>query len=122
MLDTNSVVQLFDSAVRLARDENPANPMASAEESFVAVLQRHPTSHTSGQYQQHGITGFGWAARRDVLERHGLYEHCLAGSADHLMAHAFCGDVVSPCIQRTFQGNTRHQQNSRPGPAASRQM
>ena len=54
----------------------------------------------TGHFEDHGHTGYGWAARRELLDRHGLYEYAVAGSADHYMAHAAMGDIESPCIDR----------------------
>lgn len=41
-----------------------------------------------GRYDTHGHTGYGWAMRREIFNQVGLYEHAIAGSADHFMAHA----------------------------------
>jgi hypothetical protein len=54
----------------------------------------------TGDFGVHGHTGFGWAARRSVLDQVGLYDACVAGGGDHVMAHAFCGDWESPCLMR----------------------
>src|SRR5262249_31445548 len=59
-----------------------------------------PESLRSGDYLRHGETGLAWAARRSVLAGCGLYDACIVGGADHVMAHALCGDWSSPCISR----------------------
>ena len=51
-------------------------------------------------FDRHGHTGFAWAARRELLLEHGLYDVGLAGTGDHLMAHAMCGEWESPCLPR----------------------
>ena len=54
--------------------------------------------------QDHGHTGYGWAARREVLSN-GLYDGCISGLGDHLMAHAFAGEWNSGCLQLHFRDN-----------------
>lgn len=44
-------------------------------------------------YEQHGHTGFAWAARRDVLDTHGLYDRAILGGGDMICAHAFAADA-----------------------------
>jgi len=67
-------------------------------ESFASVYARDPWPSRNDHYFVHGHTGFAWAARREVLDYCGLYDACLTGSGDHLMAHAFAGALNSPCI------------------------
>jgi hypothetical protein len=43
-------------------------------------------------YFDHGHTGFAWAGRRDVLERHGFYDCQILGNGDFVMAHAMFGN------------------------------
>ena len=64
-----------------------------------------PTKHLAGYFSQHGHTGFAWAARRDLPASHGLYEACVYGDGDHMMAHAACGDWDSPCVDRSIVGS-----------------
>lgn len=35
--------------------------------------------------------GFAWAARRDLLDRHGLYDACIIGGGDRALAYAIFG-------------------------------
>jgi hypothetical protein len=101
LLDEMPVVQPFSEVVRL-----PKGHLAFQEEgprywSFAAVRNEFRECIFGGDYERHGHTGFGWAARRDWLDRHGLYDCCLTGSGDHLMAHAMCGDLDSHCVRQT---------------------
>lgn len=107
-LDQAPVVQPFSEVVRLPRSVSAFTGVGDAWESFAKVLAREPETVLTGDFFLHGHTGFAWAARRSLLETHGLYDACISGSADHLMAHAFCGDVRSDCVQRIFGGNRRH--------------
>src|SRR5208283_616142 len=52
----------------------------------------------SGDFDRHGHTGYAWAAWKDLILKHGLYDRSIAGSGDHLMAHAMMGDLSSPCV------------------------
>lgn len=108
LLDEFPVVQLFDRAIRLPRGHDAYHGEGDLWESFAAVSRRSPHLMLKGDFAAHGHTGFAWAARRDYLDRHGLYDACIAGSGDHMMAHALCGDWTSPCIQRIIGQNNRH--------------
>ncbi|WP_147127589.1 hypothetical protein [Shimia ponticola] len=59
----------------------------------------------SDDYPTHGHTGYTWGARRSFLEECGLYDTCMSGSGDHLMAHAFCNDLETGCFDQVFQDN-----------------
>jgi hypothetical protein len=109
-LDSSPVVQLFDEAVRLPRGHGAYSGEGDLWKGFAASLASDPDALFSGRFDRHGHTGFAWAARRDFLETHGLYDTCVAGSGDHLMAHAFCGDWDSPCIDRIVGGEGAHRE------------
>jgi hypothetical protein len=55
----------------------------------------------------HGHTGFAWGAHTDILKKYGLYEACIMGGGDHMMAHAFCGDWDGKCVTSYF-GKNKH--------------
>ena len=100
LLDDLAVVQLADRFVRLPRGCQAYAGVGEVWESFGAVYTEHPNAMLLGDYGIHGHTGFGWAARRSVLDQIGLYDACIAGGGDHVMAHAFCGDWESHCLTR----------------------
>ena len=108
LLDEFPVVQLFDRAIRLPRGHMAYTGEGDAWASFAAVYRRQPQQLLAGDFAAHGHTGFAWAARRDWLDAHGLYDACIAGSGDHMIAHAVCGDWTSPCIRRIIGDNNRH--------------
>jgi hypothetical protein len=99
-LDQAQVVQPFDQVVRLPPQQLEYGGEGEHWESFCACCSRHPELLSAGNFHYHGHTGFAWAARRATLQRQGLYDACMTGSSDHLMAHAFCGDWVSECITK----------------------
>lgn len=99
-LQDASVVQLFDTCNRLPRDYAHADAVGQVCTSFGSVVCKDRSVLRSGKYEDHGHPGYAWAARKEILDRHGLYNFAVAGSADHYMAHAAVGDLDSPCIER----------------------
>jgi len=100
MLDRYPVVQAFEGAVRLPRGcDTPARD-APAWRGFAAAQAVDTASLVAGDYRRHGETGLAWAARREVLAEVGLFDACVVGGGDHVIAHALCGDWASPCIGR----------------------
>ena len=107
-LETAVVVQPFAEVVRLSRGALAPCQGDEVYESFGAVYVNRPEELALGKFERHGHTGFAWAARRDLLARHGFYDACIAGSGDHMMAHAFAGDAGSACIARMVGRSGRH--------------
>jgi hypothetical protein len=99
-LDRFAVMQPFSRAVRLPLGRIMDTGEATAWEGFAEVMGRIPEAVSSGDFAVHGHTGFAWGMRREILQRHGLYDACIAGGADHLMAHAFTGEWESACLDR----------------------
>jgi len=108
LLDSYRVVQLFDRVIRLPREHAFFSGQGDAWNSFASVYQSRPNQLLRGDFALHGHSGFAWAARRDALEHNGLYDACISGSGDHMMAHAFCGDWESTCIDRILGSNNLH--------------
>jgi len=96
-LEDHAVVQLFDSVVRLPRGHKEYRGEGEFHTSFCLEQRNRPGCERLGWFE-HGHTGFAWAARREFFDRCGLFDLCLSGSADHMMAHAFVGDFDSKCI------------------------
>ena len=104
LLDESMVVQPFDHAIRLAQGEYSATEQSVAHESFASVWQRDRSRIYAGGLDVHGHTGFAWAARRDLLTQHGLYDAFITSNGDHFMAHIFAGDLTSGCVRSVRQG------------------
>jgi hypothetical protein len=101
-LDQFMVVQPWSHAVRLHRD-NRDDGTGILDESFASMFVRDPRAARNFGYNHHGHTGYAWAARRELFDKCGLYDACLPGSSDHMMAHAFAAGMAnSPCMERTF--------------------
>jgi hypothetical protein len=101
LLEDHAVVQLFEHAIRLPQGVHEFAGRGDFVQGFGSVYSSDPDMPFLGCYPLHGHTGYGWAARREALPL-GLYDACLSGSADHLMAHVFAGDLASRCITRTL--------------------
>ena len=93
------VVQPFSHCVRLPRGAErcePATlPFGGGEgQLFYGIAWGVHAKGLDGlaHYTRHGHTGFAWAARRTLLETHGLYEANLLGNADTDIAHAMFGN------------------------------
>ncbi len=107
-LDKYPVVQPFTAVARLPRGKTRYVRAAELYDSFAAVYADRPQILLKGDFALHGHTGFAWAARREVIAAHGLYDAMIAGSGDHVMAHAFAGDFSSRCIRRILAENPHH--------------
>lgn len=110
LLERWAVVQPFKWVVRLPRGFTAYWGLGDVWKSFGAVYAHDPARLVRGSFDKHGHTGFAWAARRELLERRGLYDACIAGSADHMMAHAMGGDWATACIDRIIGDNTPHRE------------
>jgi hypothetical protein len=107
-LEDFPVVQLFDRAIRLPRTASSDTKHGDMYSGFAEVYARQPQRLLAGDFAAHGHTGFAWAACREVLASRGLYDACIAGSGDHMMAHAFCGDWTSRCVDRIIGAANHH--------------
>jgi hypothetical protein len=112
-LDHHAAVQLFSEVVRLPKGESWGRRGEERWDAFAAIAKTHPNQLLWANFARHGHTGFAWAAHRDLLTRHGLYDGCITGSGDHMMAHAFAGDWTGDCIDRILGANHAHQTHFR---------
>jgi hypothetical protein len=87
-----AAVQLFETACWLPRDATTMTGDARTTTGLAARLAQHPDRGRALAEYFNGHTGFAWAARRDLLERHGLYDRAIAGGGDMINAHVFAGD------------------------------
>jgi hypothetical protein len=103
LLKTHMVAQLFGSCLRLAKG-NTLGATPDRAFSFGAVTPGHLDLLSCGRYDRHGHTGYAWAMRRELFDEVGLYEHSVAGSADHYIAHAIY-NVYGFCVEHSLKGN-----------------
>ena len=95
-LDEVAVVQPFDRVGRLERGRTTF--AGAARCSFACQQQRRPES-AQLRGSAHGHPGIAWAARRSLLERHGIYDAATSGGGDELFAHAAGGGLNSRCVR-----------------------
>ena len=100
LLDTYPVVQPFEMALWLPKGPARFRGRGLAWPSYAKVFMERPTEYRNGDFDTHGHCGYAWAARRSLLEAHGLFDKSIAGGGDHLMAHAMGGDFSSNCVQK----------------------
>ncbi len=103
--DSCTVVQLFESCVRLNRDGS-IGEIPDEAESFASVTTKDISTLDCGRYDKHGHTGYAWAMRRELFDELGLYEYAVSGSADHFMAHAIYG-TYGFCIENALKHDPR---------------
>lgn len=102
LLDEVPIVQLFNRAYRLPQDTASYRGSGSVWSSFAYEWQARGPTILRGDFDDHGHTGFAWAARREIFTTYGLFDSCIAGGADHVMAHVMCGDWSSFCLSRSL--------------------
>lgn len=102
LLEHFPVLQPFCCVSRLPRGSEWVLSDNERRASLGAVYQRDPLAVWSGDINRHGEPGFAWAARREVLDSTGLYDACVTGGGDHLIAHAMHGYLNAPCILKTI--------------------
>jgi hypothetical protein len=111
LLENRAMVQLFDRFTDLPRDRDRPEANAKFGDGFVFLHARGdheqllygrrywtdltPVADGTVRVARRASSGFAWAARRDVLGPHGLYDGCVAGSGDRAIACAALGRAVS---------------------------
>ncbi|MDX1412704.1 MAG: hypothetical protein R3293_00850 [Candidatus Promineifilaceae bacterium] len=100
LLETYVVVQPFDTACWLPRGAHTITtelPRGLDEGHYMpgmafTLAQSDNRRRLLVDYQLHGHTGFAWAARRSLLQRHQLYDRHILGGGDMVIAHSLFGD------------------------------
>ena len=98
--DGRRFVQPFDDFIRLPRHPDPGPGMFTWVGYGYQVAQ--DPSAAGADWFSHGHTGLAWAGRADLLRATGLYDRWLAGTGDHLMAHAMTSTTDCPCIAESL--------------------
>jgi hypothetical protein len=107
LLTQYRVVQPFQLRIKLLQGSGLTDEQDPPLESF-AYRWGKDRSLKGKKYRQHGSTGFAWAARKDVIQKHGLYDACLSGVGDDFIAHAMCGDWNGLCIRDAMRDPPAH--------------
>ncbi len=110
-------VQCFTLSVRLRPDEvdTPAQDLelgASEHQVLHSMALGHALHGPDclDRYLLHGHSGYAWAGRRRVLERHGFYDCNILGNADLNIGHALLGGPAAIRAERlstAAQGHVR---------------
>jgi hypothetical protein len=104
-LDRFMILQAFGRVHHLPRDwtlreVRPSDAEFSRGSVGFGIASEMPAVELLSERPQCGSysysRGFTWAARRDLFERHGLYDACIVGAGDRAMAAAAygCYDAV----------------------------
>ena len=100
LLDEYPLLQVFSERVNLDRDAQAdalaASPALFTAESIASRAARGAATADDFRIAGAGVyrgasTGLGWAARREVLDSGGLYDVCVVGNGDRVMACAAYG-------------------------------
>lgn len=87
------VIQPFATAVNLNSNEDYMWNCPSSLRSFIEGRGYHQDPPLPPSYTYKGHPGLAWAATRDALDAlGGLYDTCVAGSADTVMSNCLKGD------------------------------
>lgn len=102
-LDTYPVVQPFSTAVWLDENDKECRRVPG----IVSAAARHPHSFARPRVAH---PGFAWAARRELIEQHGVPDFCILGGNDRVFSNAVYGLVwpremahYSPPLQMRIQ-------------------
>jgi hypothetical protein len=98
ILDDTPLVQPFARGVLLPPRATFYEGEGRVLQGFAATFTKKPDTLFEGIYQTHGHAGWAWGIRRELLDRHGLYDAGIIGGGDHLMAHAASGSWTSACL------------------------
>jgi hypothetical protein len=115
LLERYVAVQPFSHSVRLPQHASSCEPamlpFGSQEGQLfygIAWGVQAKGRRSLASYDRHGHTGFAWAARRSVLEQHGLYEANLLGNGDSDIAHAMFGNSRYWALQKLGEHSRAH--------------
>ncbi len=100
-LEKTDVLQPFSSVVEM----NACGERVLRSHSFSKLVSEDQTL-VHGKFHEHGHTGYCWAMRSSYLKCSGLFDACILGGADHVMAHAFSGSLDSHCLSPLLGENT----------------
>ncbi len=100
-LKSFNVVQLFSDQVDLAPEDHGTNfayhgtpPSGHGIVSLIAnnKFRQSDVTPTSGRNRRSFAWGLAWAARREILENHGLYDAMIAGGGTRAVVSAIYGE------------------------------
>ena len=99
-LDEFSLVHLFQERHDLTRDAKPDQLSSweippTSQSVLYKIARREATPEdlflANAPLERRSSAGLAWASRRDVLEKHGIYDACILGSGDRAILCAALG-------------------------------
>jgi len=124
LLQRAPMAQAFAQIRHLGRDtaaDTRAMNITFTQPSIAAAVARggDPATLLAGVTQRDATVvspGYAWAFRREAIERHGLYEYCIAGGGDNALACAAwgCFDKVMSVHHMNPHQQTRYLDWARP--------
>ena len=104
VLDSHMFAQPYDHVIRLPKSAVTFTDQGDIMRSFASVYTDKSVIDREG-WDNHGHTGYAWAARREFFEKCKLYDACILGNGDHLVAHGIVGEPDSSCILKRYKGS-----------------
>lgn len=106
-LDTWPVVQPFDFVHWLGPSDEPTlwQGITSRRASLASIAMHYP--HLARQFRI-AAPGYAWAARRSLIEKHGLYDVAIVGGGDAVMVAGMFGWDDHQCLRTGTPGMIRH--------------
>ncbi len=114
-LERSSLVHLFDDQYDLPPDVGPERISRRSEDHLArSVVARFATGEVSEWDLRSGARtgnrtawGFAWAAKRTLLDKHGLYDCCIVGGGDEAIWCAAAGEPGRPIITMAMDERRR---------------
>jgi hypothetical protein len=115
LLDNFAIIQLFKNVHYLSPSGTPEDYTTDIEftrpSAAFSISSGEPAATSIGHSLESrkgtSANGFAWAARRDLLDRHGFYDACILGGGDRAMncAGTCCFDelIKRHCMNRRQQ-------------------
>jgi hypothetical protein len=94
MLDDYKIVQNYSKASLLYSDGSVVEEKESVAANALETLKDPKIDSFSSSLDMSSkhATGFSWGVRREVIEKHGIYEHWITGSCDNAFVLGIWGD------------------------------
>jgi hypothetical protein len=117
LLDRCELVQLFEGVVDVPRDA-PIDDLTSLQAPIsglsdaARVMDRNGAVVNWGPSKTQGhrpwVPGMAWAARREIIQRHGFYDVCILGSGDRYTTCAAFGQIDDALKSLWFNEHRAH--------------